>query len=309
MRRPLGLALTLLLSVPVIHLLADEPAKPQPKSRPTFEARFIDGSSLKLALRDEAIDIASPYGRLRVPVAEIRRMELATRTPAEIAERIAVCIGDLGNPQFSVRDAATNELAKMRERAYHALLVAAKDKDAETAKRASELLERIRSEVPPDQLEFQPFDVVTTAHSKIAGRIEAASLGAETMQFGDVRLKLTDLRSLRNGADSEPTTIASIEDPGSLTNYQSKFGTVLAIRVTGNAAGSVWGSDVYTCDSTLATAAVHAGILKVGQTGVVRVKIVPSPMAYQGSTRHGVTSSSYGSFSAAYEFVRRSGDD
>jgi hypothetical protein len=303
------LAFTLVLSVPVIHLLADEPAKPQSKTRPAFEARFIDGSSLKLALRDEGIDVVSPYGRLRIPTTEIRRVELATRTPPEIAERIAVCIGDLGNPQFPVRDAATNELNKLRERAYPALLAAAKDKDPEVAKRVADLLERIRAEATPEQLEFRPYDLITTAHSKIAGRIEAASLGAETMQFGDVRIKLTDLRSLRNGADSESTIAAFIEDPGSLTNYQSKFGTVLAIRVTGNAGGSVWGSDVYTCDSTLATAAVHAGMLKAGQTGVVRVKIVPSPMAYQGSTRHGVSSSSYGAFAAAYEFVRRSGDD
>jgi hypothetical protein len=71
MRRSLGLALALALSVPVIHLLADEPTKPQSKTRPKFEARFIDGSSLKLALRDDAIDIASPYGRLGVGIGRL----------------------------------------------------------------------------------------------------------------------------------------------------------------------------------------------------------------------------------------------
>src|SRR5207244_10925188 len=176
---------------------ADETPKPVAQARLTVEARFIDGSGLKLAMRDEAIEIVSPYGRLRVPAAEIRRIELATRLPPELAERIAVWIADLGNPQFAIREAATNELAKLRERPYHALVAAAKGKDAETVKRANDLLNRIRAAVPEELLEFRPFDLIWTAHSKIAGRIDAVSLRAETMQFGDVRLKFTALRSLR----------------------------------------------------------------------------------------------------------------
>ena len=52
----------------------------------------------------------------------------------------------------------------------------------------------------------------------------------------------------------------------------------------------MWGTDVYTSDSTLATAAVHAGVLQPGQTGVVKVTILPGQAAYQGSTRNSVRS-------------------
>ena len=92
-------------------------------------------------------------------------------------------------------------------------------------------------------------------------------------------------------------------------DFQGRIGATLAFRVCGNTNGSIWGSDVYTSDSTLATAAVHAGVLKPGQTAVVRVKILPSPQVYQGTSRNGVQSSSYGVYSAAFEFVRGSADD
>lgn len=311
MRHLRGLAVASLIALSGLSLRADEPAKPRSKARPTLlEARFFDGSSLKLALREEAIELISPYGRLRIPVSEIRRIDLANRTPPELAERIAVLIADLGNPQFAIRESATVELDRIRDRAYHALVEASKHKDAETAKRARDLVERVRADTPEERLEYRPFDVVTTAHSRISGRIEAAGLRAHTTQFGDVLLKLTDLRTLRNGPDSDAHEgIAVINDPGSLHAYQGQMGAVLAVRVTGNIGGSIWGSDVYTLDSQLATAAVHAGQVKPGQTAVVRIKIRQSPPTFQGSSRHGVTSSAYGPYPAAFEFVRRRGEE
>jgi hypothetical protein len=66
----------------------------------------------------------------------------------------------------------------------------------------------------------------------------------------------------------------------------------------------VWGTDVYTSDSRLAIAAVHAGVLKEGETGVVRVMLMDPPPAFAGSSRHGITTSAYGQYQGAYQFVR-----
>ena len=288
---------------------ADDPPKAKSKGRVVVEARFNDGSTIKLTLRDEVIELESPYGRLRVPTNEIRRVELATRIPPDVAARIDAWIADLGNPHFQTREAATTELTRLHDRAYHALLAASKQKDAEIAKRADELLERIRAEVPEEQLEFRPHDVIWTSHSKIAGRIDSASLRADTTQFGEVALKLSDVRSLRTGPLADVETANVVNDPGNLNAYQGRVGSIVAFRVTGNANGSIWGTDVYTFDSPLSTAAVHAGLVKVGQTGVVRVKIIPSPQTYQGSLRNGVQSNPYGAYSMAYEFIRRPADD
>ena len=81
-------------------------------------------------------------------------------------------------------------------------------------------------------------------------------------------------------------------------------GTTYYFRVTGDASGSLWGSDVYTGDSVLATAAVHAGVLKPGETAVVRVTVMAPLTQYQGSVRHGVTSHDYGRYGTAYRVDR-----
>jgi LCCL domain len=81
-------------------------------------------------------------------------------------------------------------------------------------------------------------------------------------------------------------------------------GTTYYFRATGAIDGSVWGTDVYTGDSALATAAVHAGALKDGETAVVRITVMPPLAQYQGSVRHGVSSHDYGRFGTAYRVDR-----
>lgn len=86
---------------------------------------------------------------------------------------------------------------------------------------------------------------------------------------------------------------ATIPDPGTFATYAANIGKVYAVETTGAAFGFIWGTDVYTGDSTLAVAAVHAGALKVGEKGVVKVTIVPSPPMHTGSTRNGITSQNW----------------
>ena len=77
-------------------------------------------------------------------------------------------------------------------------------------------------------------------------------------------------------------------------------GTTYYFRVTGASDGSVWGTDVYTGDSSLALAAVHAGAVKPGETAVVRVTVMRPLSHYQGSVRNGVTGHDYGRYGTAY---------
>src|SRR5205807_4391457 len=93
------------------------------------EARLFDGSTLRLQLRDMHIDLISPYGKLRVPVEEIQRIESASRIPEDILRKVETAIAQLSDSQFSVRERATGELLKLRERAYPALVRAAQTKD------------------------------------------------------------------------------------------------------------------------------------------------------------------------------------
>jgi hypothetical protein len=81
-------------------------------------------------------------------------------------------------------------------------------------------------------------------------------------------------------------------------------GTTFYFRVTGSTDGSLWGTDVYTGDSALAAAAVHAGAVKAGESAVVRVTVMPPLAHYQGSVRHGVTSHDFGRYGTAYRVDR-----
>lgn len=92
----------------------------------------------------------------------------------------------------------------------------------------------------------------------------------------------------------------AIPNPGNLLSYNDKFDQSYAVTVTGKTSGSVWGTGTYTTDSDLAAAAVHAGVLKDGETGTVHVTIVKSPPQFAGSSANGVTSNGWQSFPAAF---------
>ncbi|WP_170182025.1 LCCL domain-containing protein [Phreatobacter stygius] len=70
--------------------------------------------------------------------------------------------------------------------------------------------------------------------------------------------------------------------------------------------GSVWGMDVYTADSSVCKAAVHAGAVP-RQGGLVSVIPEPGRNAYPGLTRNGVTSSNYGPYDGSFRFPPRQG--
>jgi hypothetical protein len=293
--------LFLITATPVFAAEAEKPAV----EAGAVEVRFADNSVLKLKLLDAKLTLQTPYGKLQIPVEEVRRIEFATRVTPEVLKQIEGAIGDLGSGDFAKREAATTTLRKLKEKAYPALLEAARQKDPEVVRRAEALLEELRDSVPDDQLTVRKFDVIETGHSKISGTLEGSTFKAHTSQFGDVALRLTEMRSLRSlGVDPEPDVRNALADPGNVNAYAQQIGKTFAFRVTGVVNNAVWGTDVYTTDSSLAAAAVHAGVLRPGQTGIVRVKIVPSPPAFQSSSRNGVTSNAYNMFVAAFQVLK-----
>lgn len=89
-------------------------------------------------------------------------------------------------------------------------------------------------------------------------------------------------------------------DPGNLSAFRGQNGRKLEFFVTGRRQGSVWGTGLYTDDSALGSAVVHAGLLADGESGIVRVTLKPGQAEYQGTERNGVLSQSYGSFGGSY---------
>src|SRR5262249_916652 len=137
-----------------------------------------------------------------------------------------------------------------------------------------------------------------TADSKIAGHLTAVSLKVRTLPFGDQQLKLTDVRALRSADAADTDPVNALPDPGMVASIQGNIGQTFVFKVTGAPAGSagIFGTGVYTTDSRLAVAAVHAGILKPGQTGNVKVTLMGQVANFAASTQNGITSNAYGPY-------------
>ena len=109
-------------------------------------------------------------------------------------------------------------------------------------------------------------------------------------------------------SDLAVTTGAPIANPGTAEAWRGQNGTTYAINVTGRASGSgsgsIWGTDTYTDDSTIATAAVHAGVLTHGETGVVLLTVQPGQSSYSSTRRNGVTSQAWGWWNGSYRLQR-----
>jgi hypothetical protein len=160
----------------------DGPAPPPPtptkKVRPA-DILCVDGSAVKGTLLDSHLELLTPYGKLLIPVADVRKLEFRTRRPQDLARRIQAAVADLGHAEFKRRAAATAELRALQEKAYPALLRAAKAGDSETARRAAQLLARLRETTPEGRLEVRPHDV----HRPLRGVPQLAQAPLCSLQF------------------------------------------------------------------------------------------------------------------------------
>lgn len=71
----------------------------------------------------------------------------------------------------------------------------------------------------------------------------------------------------------------------------------------GPASARVWGTDLYTDDSSICTAAVHAGVISVAAGGTVTIEIRPAATSYRASVRNGIASKSYGAYAGSFVII------
>jgi hypothetical protein len=288
-------------------VVADDPPKPAPKGpdSASFELRLSDGSSIKAVILDEKIDIQTRYGRLSVPFADVQKIEFGPRLTAEAVKKLETAVANLNSPTESTRETAANDLLKAGVAAITPLTRAAKASNPELAAKARDMLEKVRESLGDEKTVIHTEDAIYTEGFTVVGKIETPMLKVRTGHFGELTLKVADLRGVRApNYEGETVAINALPDPGSMTNYNNQIGKTFYFTVTGTNNGALYGTGVHTTDSTVATAAVHGGILKLGQTGIVKVTMVASPQQFIGSTQNGITSSNWGVYPAAYKISK-----
>jgi len=101
-----------------------------------------------------------------------------------------------------------------------------------------------------------------------------------------------------SAGEAKPTTWEA-----SVTSLNGKDGETLTLVCSpGGTAHSIWGSDIYTADSSICTAGVHSGLITIQQGGTVTIEVRPGRSLYGCSERNGVTSSSYGTYGQSFVF-------
>eukprot|EP00808_Paulinella_micropora_P011801 g3837.t1 len=90
-----------------------------------------------------------------------------------------------------------------------------------------------------------------------------------------------------------------------LTMYRENVGQAIEVKLSASDTDAalqekVYGDLIYSDDTPVAAAALHSGVLKPGQAGVVRVTIRGQRSEFEGATRNGITSFKYGEWYGSY---------
>lgn len=108
------------------------------------------------------------------------------------------------------------------------------------------------------------------------------------------------------GGDRDPQpSFTPINWSSQATSWRGQNGARFRLSCPsgGATSGRLWGTDVYTDDSSICLAAIHSGIIGTSGGNVI-IEIRPGAASYSASTRNGVTSTAYGSWTGSFVFVR-----
>jgi len=193
-RTPFTLALCLALAVSTRSLAQDQTTSP---SRPHLaEVRFGDSSVVRMTLLQDNLEVQTKYGKLTIPLSDVRRVEFGLHVPPDVNQQINQSIKRLASEVYKERDGASKDLVQVGHFAFPMLQKASRSGDQEVACRAVSVIKQISERVSPDLLRLREEDVVHTAEFTIVGHITSQTLKAHSPHFGEVALKLSELRTM-----------------------------------------------------------------------------------------------------------------
>jgi LCCL domain len=99
---------------------------------------------------------------------------------------------------------------------------------------------------------------------------------------------------------------AGVDDPWAATasTYRGNIGEHYEYDCpAGGEPHIVWGTDIYTDDSSVCTAAVHLGEITLEDGGSVMIEMAEGQDSYEGTERNGIETSDYGQWGGSFVFV------
>jgi hypothetical protein len=196
-----ALSLGLLIAFMVLVTQGDEtptPAKNKAPAEPgTAEVRLADGSTVRMTLAQSSVEITTRFGKLTVPVEDIRRIEFGFRYPDGVKSRVDASITKLGSTEPKERDAAVQELVAFGRMAYPSLKRLQTGPDAELATRAKVVIQNLEEKVGAENLRIQDQDTIHATEFVVTGQIESPTFKGRTSYFGEVTVQVAELKMIR----------------------------------------------------------------------------------------------------------------
>jgi hypothetical protein len=122
-------------------------------------------------------------------------------------------------------------------------------------------------------------------------------LSSNASQYGSSK----DSISHRPTSDGDSSDITPIEWDTNAGGFKGEEGQTYKFRCPADgSAKSIYGSDVYTDDSSICTAGVHAGLISLERGGLVTIEFRPGRSTYGSTTRHGIKSDNYGEWARSF---------
>jgi hypothetical protein len=235
--------------------LKEEPKKgePYPKKGPVTpkgnlepaipgdcEIHFLNGSKVRMIVQSEKLEVATAYGRLSVPVKDVRAIEFGLHFPEGMEAQIEAAIRRLDSSDYREREKADKALIDLGPFSYPAVLDASRTKEIEVSKRAKEILKKLQAKHTKKDLKTMVEDKVVTQNFTIVGRILTTTVKAKTEYFGEQELSLAKMRTLRAMGGGSPDIDLSIDSSRYAnqgqwldTNYVCDGRTGIVITATG----------------------------------------------------------------------------
>jgi hypothetical protein len=160
------------------------------------EVRFGDGSLVRVTILQDDLEVMTKYGKLTIPLREIRRIDFGLHLPDGVGQQIDQSIKLLGSETYKERDEAVRHLVHYGPMAYPFLQRASRNPDPEVSQRASGVIKRITEKTAPESLRIKEEDYIQTVEFPITGRITHQAIKAHSTHFGDLSLKLSEVRTL-----------------------------------------------------------------------------------------------------------------
>jgi hypothetical protein len=188
------------------------------------EIHFLNGSKVRMIVQSEKLEIATAYGKLNVPVKDVRAIEFGLHFPEGMEAQIESAVKALGASDYREREKADKALIELAPFSYPAILEASRTKELEVSKRAKEILQKLVAKHPKKDLKVTVEDRVVTQNFTIVGRILTTTVKAKTEYFGEQELNLAKMRTLRAfGGVSQDVEVAL--DSGKYANQGQWYDT------------------------------------------------------------------------------------